>query len=169
MRKAPSVLAAFCIFGIISGCGDVKDALDIVFDIPYNHIFTIKGNTETLSYEINLEDNQDYRRYKDKIRSVRIDYIRYSITSNTGGGGAVDLYAGSYGSAFPTATKVAQTISFAGGELRAETDVEWIDRAFIENLLVGGKLSLWAVGRGFGIDIIVPVVIKIRVTANPLE
>jgi len=169
MKKALPVLAAFCIFGLISGCGDIKDAMDIEFDIPYNHIFIIQGNTETLSYDINLEDNDDYRRYKDKIRSVRIDYIRYSITSNTGGGGAVDLYAGSYGSAFSTATKVAETISFAAGEKRRETDVEWINKAFIESLLVGGKLSLWAVGRGSGVDIIVPVVIKIEVTANPLE
>ena len=169
MKKALPVLAAFCIFGLISGCGDIKDAMDIVFDITSNHIFTIQGNTETLSYDINLEDNDDYKRYKGKIRNISIDYIRYSITSNTGGGGTGDLYAGSYGSAFSTATKVAQTISFAAGELRGETDVEWINKAFPESLLTGGKLSLWAVGRGSDVDIIVPVVIKIEVTVNPLE
>jgi hypothetical protein len=169
MKKTLPVLAAFCIFCLISGCGDIKDAIDIVFDINYNHIFTIQGNTETVSYDINLEDNDDYKRYKDKIRSIRIDYIRYSITSNTGGEGTGDLYAGSYGSAFSTATKVAQTISFTAGETRGETDVEWINKAFLESILAGGKLSLWAVGSGSSVDIIVPVVIKIKVTANPLE
>lgn len=169
MKKALPVFAAFCIFCLISGCGEIKDAMDIVFDISYNHIFTIQGNTETVFYDINLEDNDDYKRYKGKIRNISIDYIRYSITSNTGGGGTGDLYAGSYGSAFSTATKVAQTISFAAGELRGETDVEWINKAFPESLLADGKLSLWAVGSGSDVDIIVPVVIKIKVTVNPLE
>jgi hypothetical protein len=169
MKKALPVLAAFCIFGLISGCGNVKDALDIVFDITYNHIFTIQGSSATLSYDINLEDNDDYQRYKDKIRSISIDYLHYSITSNTGGEGTGDFYAGSYGSAFSTATKVAQTISFAAGETRGETSVEWINKAYIESLLTGGKLSLWVVGRGSDVDIIVPVVIKVEITANPLE
>jgi hypothetical protein len=169
MKKTLPVLVAFCIFGLISGCGDIKDAIDIVFHITYNHIFTIQGNTATPSYEINLEDNDDYKRYKDKIRSINIDYIQYSITSNTGGEGTGDLYAGSYGSAFSRATKVAKTISFAAGETRGETDVEWINKAFLESLLAGEKLSLWAVGSASGVDIIVPVVIKIKITVNPLE
>jgi hypothetical protein len=169
MKKALPVLAAFCILGIISGCGDIKDALDIVFDITYHHIFTIQGNTKTLSYEINLEDNDDYKRYKDKIRSIKIDYLRYSITSNTGGEGTGDLYAGSYGSPFSSAIKIAQTRRFAAGETHGDIDVEWINLAFLESLLAGGKLSLWAVGNDSGVDIIVPVVIKIEVTANLLE
>ncbi len=169
MKKIRPVLAAICVFGLISGCGDIKDAIDITFDITYHHIFTIHGNTETLSYDINLEDNDDYRRYKNKIRSISIDYILYTITSNTGGEGTGDLYAGSYGSAFSSATKVARTVSFAAGETRGETYVEWINKAFLENLLVGGRLSLWAAGSGSGVDIIVPAVIKIKITVNPLE
>jgi hypothetical protein len=169
MKKTLPALAAFCIFGLISGCGDLKDAIDIVFDITYRHIFTIQGNAETPSYNIILEDNDDYKRYKNKIRSIEIDFFRYSITSNTGGEGTGDLYAGSYGSAFSGATKVARTIRFAAGETRAEADVEWINRAFLENLLGSGKLSIWAVGSGSGVDIIVPVVLKIKVTVNPLE
>jgi hypothetical protein len=169
MKKVLPVLAAFWIVGLIAGCGSIKDAIDIVFDITYYHVFTIQGNAGTLSYNINLEDDDDYKRYKDKIRSISIDYIRYSITSNTGGEGTGDLYAGIYGSAFSSATKVAQTIRFASGETRGETDVEWINKSFPESLLAGGKLSLWAVGSGSGVDIIVPVVIKIKITANPLE
>lgn len=169
MKKALAVLAAFCIFGFISGCGNIKDAMDIEFDITYNHIFTLQGSTATLSYDINLEDNDDYRRYKDKIRSIHVDYIHYSITSNTGGEGTADFYAGSYGSAFSSATKVAQTIRFAAGETRGATSVEWINQGFLESLLMSGKLSLWAVANGSGVDIIVPVVIKVEVTVNPLE
>jgi hypothetical protein len=169
VKKTFPVLAAFCIAGLISGCGDLKDAMDIVFSITYHHIFTIQGDTETVSYDIILEDNNDYKTYKNKIRSLKVDYLRNSITSNTGGAGKGDLYAGSYGSAFSTATKVAQTISFAAGETRGETDVEWVNKAFLESLLVAGKLSIWAVGSGSSVDIIEPVVIKIEVTVNPLE
>ncbi len=169
MKKTLRALAALCIFGLFSGCGDIKDAMDIVFSVSYNHIFTIHGNTETPSYDINLEDNDDYRRYRNKIRDIRIDYFVYSITSNTGGGGKGDLYAGSYGSAFSTATKVAQTSSFAAGEIRRETDVEWVNKAFFERLLNDGKLSIWAVGSTSGVTVIMPVAIKIKVTVNPLE
>ena len=169
MKKALSVWATFCIFGLISGCGEIKDALDIVFDLTYHHIFTIQGKTETPSYSINLEDNNDFMRYKHKIRSIRIDYIRYSITSNTGAEGTSYLYAGSYGGAFSKATKVAQTMSFAAGETRGESDVEWINMPFLESLLADEKISLWAVGSVSGVDIIVPVVIKIKITANLLE
>jgi hypothetical protein len=169
MKKTLPALTALCIFGLFSGCGDIKDAIDIVFSVTYNHIFIIHGNTETLSYDINLEDNDDYRRYKNKIRDIRIDYLRYSITANIGGEGKGDLYAGSYGSTFSTATKVAQTSSFAAGETRDETDIEWVNKAFFESLLNSGRLSIWAVGSGAGVDIIVPAVIKIKVTVNPLE
>jgi hypothetical protein len=169
MKKAFSVLAAFCILGLISGCGEIKDALDVVFGITYNHVFTIQGDSATLSFDINLDDNDDYRKYKSKIRSIKIDLIRYSITSNTGGEGTGDLYAGSYGSPFSAATKIAQTIRFAAGETRGESDIELINRAYLESLLTGGKLSLWAVGSGSGVDIIVPMRIRIEVTANPLE
>ena len=64
---------------------------------------------------------------------------------------------------------MAQTIRFEAGETRGETDVEWINKAFLESLLAAGKLSLWAVGTGSGIDVIVPVVVKVKVIANPLE
>ena len=169
MNKTLRVLAVLCIFWLTGGCGDVKDALDVEFDIQYNHTFTVRGDAATLSYDINLEDHEDYRKYKDKIRSTQIEYIRYSITSNTGGAGTCDFFAGNYGSAFPDATKVAQTIRFEAGETRGETDVEWINKAFLEGLLAAGKLSLWAVGTGSGIDVIVPVVVKVKVIANPLE
>jgi len=170
MKKVLPVLAALFMLGSIGGCGDdAPDVFDITFGITYNHIFTIQGNAATPSLGINLEDDDDYHRYKSKIRSVKIDYVRYSITSNTGGGGTVGLYAGNYGSAFPNAKKVAQTIAFAAGETRSGTDVEWIDLAFLESLLASGKLSLWAVGSGADINMIVPVVIKIEVTVNPLE
>jgi hypothetical protein len=169
MKKTLSLLSAILLFGFIGGCGDVKDATDIEFDITHNHTFTVRGNSATSSYDIDFEDSDDYKRYKGKIRSIKIDYIRYSITSNKGGGGTGDLYVGSYGSAFSAATKVAQTISFAAGEICGDTDVEWLDRAFLENLLDSRKFSLWAVGSGSNVDIILPVVIKIKVTVNLFE
>lgn len=169
MKVFLRIFAAFCIIGFTSGCGEIKDALDIVFEITYHHVFTLKGNTETPSYNINLADNGDFMRYKRKLRSIRIDYIRYSITSNAGAEGTGYLYAGSYGSAFSSATKVARTNGLAAGQTHGETDVEWINMPFLENLLDDEKLSLWAAGGSPGVDMIVPIVIKIRITANPLE
>ena len=49
MNKTLRVLVALCIFGLTGGCGDVKDALDVEFDIHYNHTFTIRGDAATLS------------------------------------------------------------------------------------------------------------------------
>lgn len=169
MKRTLLILSVILSFGSISGCGEIKDAADIKFDITYNYVFTVQGNTATVSYNLNLEDNDDYRKYKGKIRSMEIDSIRYAITSNAGGGGTADFYAGSFGSAFPAAIKVAQTISFAAFETRTETNVEWINKAFLESLLNGGKLSLWAVGSGSGVNIILPITIKIKIIANPLE
>lgn len=169
MKKALFVLAAALMSCFVSGCDVIKDAIDIKFDITYNTVFILQGDSATFSYNINLEDNDDYIEYKNKIRDIQIDYIRYSITSNTGNGGTGDLYAGSYGSAFSAAIKVAQTASFAAGETRGETDVEWVNKEFLENLLNNGKFSLWAVGNDSGVEIILPAVINIEVTANLLE
>jgi hypothetical protein len=169
MKKALWAAAVILIFGSIVGCGEIKDATDIKFNITRDNVFTVQGDSTTLSYNVNLEDNDDYKKYKDKIREIKIDYIRYSITSNTGGGGMGDFYAGPYGSAFSTATKVAQTISFAARETRGSTDVQWINKGYLESLLGSGKLSLWAVGTGSGVDIIMPVEIKIEVTVNVFE
>ncbi len=169
MKRTLLILSAMTLFCFIIGCGELKDAADIKFEITKSHTFYVQGSAATLSYDLNLEDDENYKKYKGKIRRIEIDYIRYVIERNVGGAGTGDFYAGDYGSAFAAATKVAQTISFAAFEIRPETNVEWINKAFLESLLAGGKLSLWAVGNGLGIDIIMPVVIKINITANPFE
>jgi hypothetical protein len=169
MKRTLLISSAILLFGFISGCGELKDAADIEFEITESHTFYVQGSAATLSYDLNLEDNDDYKKYIGKIRRIEIDYIRYKIERNAGGAGTADFYAGNYGSAFPVAAKVAQTISFAAFETRAETNVEWINKAFLESLLDGGKLSLWAVGSGSGVDIILPITIKVKVIANPFE
>ena len=81
----------------------------------------------------------DYARYRGNIRDIEIEYVRYSITSNTGGGGPANLYADPYGGNFATAKIVAGPISFAAGEIRGVTDVVWLDKDYFENLLSTGK------------------------------
>ena len=169
MKKTFFILVLSLVVGLIGGCGDSEDIFDIEFSIRHHHIFTIQGDVGAYSYSINLEDNEDYRRYESKIKNVGIDYLRYSITSNTGGGGQIDLYVGSYGCAFEDAVKVAQTISLNPGETRDITDVDWIDLGYFESILNSGKISLWAIGSGSDIDMIVPVEIRIEVTVNPFE
>ncbi len=168
MKKILLTSAAVCLLIWIAGCGDLKDALDVIFEMRYNHTFTVQGNLATYSYDVNFEDNEDYRRYKHKIKTINIESLRYSIASNTGGAGTGDFYAGTYGSAFGAAIKVAQ-VSFAAGETRSETEVQWINKAYLENLLLEGKLSLWAVGSGSDVNIVMPVIITVKITANPLE
>jgi hypothetical protein len=151
---------------LLGGC---EDAADFEFTIIRSNVFTIDAPLGTFSYDVDLNTNSDYQRYKDHIKDVDIDYIRYSITANTGTGGKADFYANVYGGTLAGATKIAETISFAAGELRGTTDVVWLNKAYLESLLLGGRMSVWAVGEGTGVRLTLPVEIKIRVTANPLE
>jgi hypothetical protein len=168
MKKILLIVAVAGLIVGTAGCGDLKNALDVTFDLSYSNTFTVQGNLATLSYDVNFEDNDAYRQYKDKIKSITIASLRYAITANTGGAGEADFYAGAYGSAFGAATKVAR-VSFAAGETRPETEVEWINKAYLESLLMDGKLSLWAVGSGAAVNIVMPVTIRVKIIANPLE
>lgn len=169
MKKTRLMTVLFLLFTFASGCDMIKDATDIEFTIPYSHVYTVETNLTTFPYDIDLTTNSDYQRYRSKIRDIEIDYLRYSITVNTGNGGKADFYANTFGGSFATATKVAQTISFAAGETRGPTDVVWLNKDFIEILLNTGKLSVWAVAEGTNVRLTIPVEIRVRVTANPLQ
>lgn len=169
MKKKGLLWVSFLLSALVGGCDLVKDATDIVFTLVYSHVYTVDANLTTIPYDVDLNTNSDYQKYKGKIRNIEVDYLRYSITSNTGGGGRADFYANSFGGSFATATKVAQTISFTAGETRGATDVVWLNKDFIETLLTSGKLSVWIVAEGAGVRITVPVEIKVKVTANPFE
>ncbi|MBM4312390.1 MAG: hypothetical protein FJ122_00560 [Deltaproteobacteria bacterium] len=169
MGRRGLILVLFALFAFTSGCDMIKDATDIEFTIIRSHVFTIDANLTTFPYDVDLTTDSDYQRYKGKIRDIDIDYLRYSITSNTGSGGKSDFYANSFGGSFATATKVAETISFAAGETRGATDVVWLNKNYMENLLITGKLSVWAVAEGTNVRLTIPVEIKVKVTANPFE
>jgi hypothetical protein len=169
MKTKGLIFVSFLVFALTSGCDIVKDAADIEFTILRSHVYTIDASLTTFPYDIDLTTNSDYQKYKGKIRRIEIDYLRYSITTNTGNGGKADFYAATFGGSFATATKVAQTISFAAGETRGMTDVVWLNKDFIETLLNTGKLSVWAVAEGTNVRLTIPVEIKVKVTANPFE
>lgn len=169
MKKRGLLFGSFLLFTLVSGCDVIKDAADIEFIIERSHVYTVDANLTTFPYDIDLNTNSDYQKYKGKIRDVEIEYLRYSITSNTGNGGQADFYANTFGGSFATATKVAETISFAAGETRGPTDVVWLNKDFIETLLITGKLSVWAVAEGTNVRLTIPVEIKVKVTANPFE
>ncbi len=169
MKKRGLLLVSLLLFGLLSGCEAVKDATDITFTITKNHVFTLDANLTTVSYNVDLNEDSDYAKYSGKIRDIEIDYLRYQITSNTGGGGKADFYANVYGGPFATATKVAGPITFAAGELRGVTDVVWLNKDYMENLLIVGKLSVWAVAEGTNVRLILPVELKVKVTANAFE
>jgi len=171
MMKKTLLLLALCLaVGWISGCSDAKDVFDIELQIRGEHIFTIKGDIRDHEYRINLEENDDYWKYKDKgkVRKVEIDYLQYEIQDNRGSGGWVDLYAGDYGIAFQNTRKVA-TLSFGAGENRGRTSVDWVDLGYLNHILNSGRISFWAVGSGDGIDARVKVYYQIEVTVNPFE
>ena len=120
MKKTGLLFVSFLLFGgLMSGCEEVKDATDITFTITKSEVFTLdEDNLTTVSSNVDLNDDSDYARYSGNIRDIEIDYLRYQITSNTGGGGTADFYANTYGGSFATARKVAGPINFAAGELR---------------------------------------------------
>jgi hypothetical protein len=170
MKKTALIFVTFALFAFTSGCDVIKDAADVEFIVSRNHIFTIDANLTTYPrYDVDLNEDEDYRKYRGKIRDVEILYLRYAITSNTGSGGKSDFYANSFGGSFATATKVAETISFAAGETRGATDVTWLNKDYIENLLIIGRLSVWAVAEGTNVRLTVPVELRVKITANPLE
>jgi hypothetical protein len=169
MIKRGLVFVCFLLFAFISGCDIVKDAADITFTLTKSHVFTVAADLTTVSYNVDLNEDSDYARYSGKIRHIDIDYLRYQITSNTGNGGTADFYANVYGGSFATATKVAGPINFAAGELRGVTDVVWLNKDYIETLLMSGKLSVWAVAVGTNVRLTIPVELKVKVTANPLQ
>jgi hypothetical protein len=171
MKKRVLLVVSFLLFGcLIIGCSDAKDALDVTFSIEKSNVFTVDTSSTTVSFDIDLNTNEDYQKYKDKIREIKIDFLRYSITSNTGNGGKADFYAGAYGGSFAEALKVAETLHCDAGELiSVDTDVVFLNRDHINTLLTSGKLSIWAVAEGTDIHLIVPAKIKVTVTANPLE
>jgi hypothetical protein len=169
MKKRGLIFWVFLFFTFIGGCDFNKDAADIEFTIPYSHVYTVDTSLTTFPYDIDLTTNSDYQRYRDKIRRIEIDYLRYSITSNTGNGGKADFFTNTFGGSFAAATKVAETISFAAGETRGATDVVWLNKGFIETLLTTGKLSVWAVAEGTNVRLTIPVEIQVRVTYNPFQ
>ena len=171
MKKTGLLFVSFLMFGgLMSGCEEVKDATDITFTITKSEVFTLdEDNLTTVSSNVDLNDDSDYARYSGNIRDIEIDYLRYQITSNTGGGGTADFYANTYGGSFATARKVAGPINFAAGELRGVTDVVWINKDYMESLLVSGRLTVWAVATGTNVHLIIPVDLKVKVTANVFE
>jgi hypothetical protein len=174
MKKRGLLIISVLLFGgLISGCGDsgdnLKDAIDVKFTMVFSHVYTIDTNLTTSSYDLDLNTNENYQKYHGKIRDIEIDYLRYSITSNTGNGGKADFYANVYGGSFATATKVAGPINFAAGELRGVSDVVWLNKDYFEGLLISGKLSVWAVAEGTNVRLTVPTDLQLKVTANPLE
>lgn len=171
MKKRGLFFVAVLLCGaFMSGCEAVKDATDISFTIERSTVFTVDENAlTTTAYNLDLNDSEEYRKYKGNIREVEIDYVRYQITSNTGGGGQAELYANFYGGPFATATKVAGPISFAAGETRGVTDIAWLNKYYFESLLATGQLSVWAVAVGTNVHVILPVELKVKVTVNVFE
>jgi hypothetical protein len=122
-----------------------------------------------VSKDLDLNDSEEYRKYKGKIREIRIDYVRYEIISNTGGGGQVNLYANFLGGSFSSATKVAGPVIAAAGELRGITDVPWVNKDYFESLLATGQLTVWADASGSNVHMVMPVEVKVKITVNVLE
>jgi len=170
MKKTGLLFVSVLLVGLMSGCEAIKDATDITFTIERSMDFTIDESLlTTYSKNLDLNDSEDYRKYKGKIRDVEIDYVRYSITSNTGSAGQVDLYATVLGGTFASATKVAGPIGFAASENRPVTDIALQNKDYFENLLASGQLTGWAAAAGTNVRLALHVDVRVKITANPLE
>ena len=162
--------AVLLIGSLLGGCDTVEDALDITFTIERSTVFTVTENAlTTTAYNLDLNDSEDYRKYKGKIKQVEIDYVRYSIATNTGGGGQAELYANVYlgGLSLPL-PRWPDPSALRPSETRGAADVAWLNKVYFENLLASGQLSVWVVAAGTNVNLTLPVSIRVRVTANPL-
>ncbi|MDP1991344.1 MAG: hypothetical protein Q8K00_09985 [Syntrophales bacterium] len=170
MKKTGLIFVSLLLFGgLMSGCEEIKDATDITYTITYSKDFTIDENLTTYFRDLDLNESDDYRKYKGNIRDIEIEYVRYSITSNTGGGGLANLYAGPYGGNFASATIVAGPISFAAFEPRPLTDVAVLNKDYFENLLTTGQMRAWAVAEGTNVHLTLHVELKVKVVVNVFE
>jgi hypothetical protein len=170
LKKTGLLFVSILLLGLMSGCGAIKDATDISFTIDRTYEFTVATNSNTYSYLLDLNDSDDYRKYKGKIRDVEIDYVKYTIIENTGTtSGKVDFYANVYGGSFDTKTKIAETISVAAGATPPIADVIWLNKVYFEDLLTRDQLSGWAVVEGADIRLKMRVDIRVRVKANVFE
>jgi hypothetical protein len=169
MKKTGLLFVSILLLGLMSGCGEIKDATNITVTIPYSKDFTIVENLTTYFRDLDLNDSEEYRKYKGKIRDIEIEYVRYSITSNTGSGGRADLYATPYGGSFDPTKIVVENISFAANETRPLTDVTLLNKDYFENLLATGQLRAWAVAQGTNVNLTLHVEFRVKVTVNPFE
>jgi hypothetical protein len=169
MKKWGLHVVSFVLFTLASGCDAIKNATDVNFILVYNYVFAVDANLATHSYDIDLTTNPEYAKYRGKIKEVSIEYLRYSVTSNTGNGGKAAVHVNTIGGGLATAKKVAETITLAAGETRGVTDVAWLNKAYFENLLLDGHLSVWGIAEGSGVRLTLPVELQLKVTTNPLD
>ncbi len=167
--KKISIVFLILLTCLIGGCEAIEDAADITFYITYNTIFDISENSHTYEENIDLTDDDDYQKYSGKIKKVEIEYVKYSISSNTGNGGYGRLFANSFGGSYSSSTEVAEMVSFSAGELRDTTAIKWLDQGYLESLLTDGKMTVWAIGEGQGVHILAPTEFKFKIVANPLN
>jgi len=83
MKKIGLLFVFLLLFGgLMSGCEEIKNATDITFTIERSTGFTVnESSLTTYPYNLDLNDSEEYRKYKGNIRDIEIDYVRYSITS----------------------------------------------------------------------------------------
>ncbi len=182
------LLALFVMFGAIASCGgtdDITSLADVSLSTipPVSATFPlIAGVGEVGPVPVDLTENDDFNRYKDNIKEVDIDYMKYAIDQNAGiEEGTVTFYANTLGGAFDDATAVATAsipaslelpeISLRGVEeedLVEWFDVQWLDKAYFESLLITGQANIWAKGDNETIYVVIETEIKINIVANPL-
>ena len=119
-----------------------------MFTLTKSHVFTVDANLTTVPYDIDLNEDSDYSKYKGKIRDIEIEYLRYSHYVQYGEWRDSRLLCQCLRGQLRHHTKVAGPITFAAGELRRTTDVVWLNKDYVENLLLNGKLSVWVVAVG---------------------
>jgi hypothetical protein len=170
MKKMGLLFVSFLLVSLMGGCEAIKDAADITFTVQKSMDFTIDESVlTTYSTNLDLNDSDEYRKYKGNIKDIAIDYVRYSITSNTGGGGQANIYVNILGGDFATATKVAGPVSFAAGETRSLTDFVILNKDYFKARLIDGQLTGWAEAVGTDVRLKLHVEFQVTVTANPFE
>ena len=83
-----SVFALASIFVLFSSCELFEGADDVTFDVELSYTFEItdtgNSNGQPVTYfeigELDPNDEPDFAKYKDKIKSVTVNEVEYTVT-----------------------------------------------------------------------------------------
>jgi hypothetical protein len=179
-----SVLASGLIVLLLSGCDKLEKADDITFEAEFTIPTKIEVSEDqdnpvnpytSLSSSIDAEQNADYKKYKAKVKKIRVNKIKYTITDFAAdgpvtltSGSAVFFESGGSAASGEVATVSNLLLSNTSGELVASQDaLDTIGEILLDN----GKVNVVCISTLSDSPVFfhISVTLSVSVTANALD